>query len=224
MATKEKDWRRQRTQKPITMSKTKLMYTSPGSLCMRADCCEYCYGASSESVQNITCLARLHGIIACPDHVAAAKRDNNAFLHEHHMVDICDFLKRFPELSDRKDIKIPRSDGSVTEGGYIATKTFDDEPFLRFTESWHIRVRWVEPDEPKMKDIKVEDLALSGIDTAPILKALSDGFYSADVDARNAVIESCSSEERRKAEDAIEPVGAFRVIIPGEGIRYASVI
>ena len=210
---------------PKTMIKTKLMYTSPGSLCMRAQCCEYCVGASS--VEYISCLSRLHGIMACPNHVPAAKRDNRAYLHERHLVAMDDFLERFPELSDRKDIKIPRSDGSVTEGGYISAENHDEEPFLRFTEktqTWHIRVHWTESDAPMMKDIKVADLALSGIDTAPIFKALSDGFYTADVDARKAVMESCNAEERRKAEDAIEPVGAFRVVIPDVGIRYAAVI
>lgn len=201
------------------------MYTSPGSLCMRAQCCEYCN--NDTSVRYMRCLARLHGIMACSDHVPDAKRDNRAYLHEHHMVAMKDFLERFPELSGRKDFKIPRSDGSVTEGGYICAENHDEEPFVRFTEksqSWHIRVRWDEPDEPKMKDVKVADLALSGIDVAPILKALGDGFYTGDFDARNAVIESCNPDERRKAENSIAPIGAFRVLIPGEGIRYAAVI
>ena len=206
------------------MFKNTLKYTSPGSLSMRTQCCEYC---DNDKVRYITCLARLHGIIACPEHVPSAKRDNRAFLHGRHMVAMKDFLARFPELSDRNDIKIPRSDGSMTEGGYISAENYDEEPFVRFTENsqtWKIRVRWTEPDEPKMKEIKVSDLALSGIDTAPIIKALSDGFYTADVDARNAIIESCSAEERRKAEEAIEPEGAVRVFIPNEGIRYAALI
>ena len=200
------------------------MYTSPGSLSMRTQCCEYC---DNDKVRYITCLARLHGIIACSDHVAVAKRDNRAFLHGYHMVAMKDFLERFPELRDRNDIKIPRSDGSTTGGGYISTENYDEEPFVRFTENsqtWKIRVRWTEPDEPKMKDINVSELALSGIDVAPIMKALSDGFYTADVDVRNAIIESCSAEERNKAEESIEPVGAFRVLIPGEGVRYAGFV
>ena len=162
-------------------------YLCPISLCMRPHppVCDYC--GSADGVEEEHAHHGNHGIQACYNHAANAKRDVRAFLNREKTIPIHDFLECFPELKNRRDIKIPRSDGSITEGGSIMLPDSKyPNLFVRYSSKkgrWCIRVAWSDIYEPeKIRDITIDDLALSGVDTAPMLAALNEGIFKAESD------------------------------------------
>jgi len=162
-------------------------YAIPMSLTIRSPECDYC---GAESIGNYPAIHRLHGIKMCAAHQSLAARDVSAYLHTKQVVKVEDFLERFPLLTDLTSIKVPRSDGSVTLGASLMRSNFEESAFVRYSPNghWNIRVVWPTPAGEMNKDIKVKDLALSGVDVAPIMAVLEAGFYKEAYDAQEAAI------------------------------------
>jgi hypothetical protein len=159
-------------------------YAFPKTLGRHNAKCDYCAAVSTKAYKAD---ARLHGIYTCGSHVAWATRDICAYLQDLNVVPVEAFLGRFPLLSDSFSIKVPRSDGSITEGAKFSLSSLDEFRFVRKNHcgDWVVTVAWSVSGEPFLKDIKVTDLALSGIDAEPIIAVLQTGFYKEQHDARN---------------------------------------
>jgi len=199
----------------------------PMSLCMRTATCDYCLAASNGSLEA---LAYMHGIKACAAHMGWAARDIAAYFHKHELVNMDDFLARFPLIGD-VSIKVPRSDGSITEGAKVLPFERTAFRFVRRTATghWVIRVGWATADEPMNKEIKVADLALSGIEVEPIMAVLESGFYKEQYDA-HVVAKTASGgaglskegQEELEAQQRNLGGNVCRVFVPGEGVKYVN--
>jgi len=173
-------------------------------------------------------LAYLHGIKCCEAHDDMAARDINAYYHARQLVKLEPFLHHFPQLQDLKDIKVPRSDGSVSEGGSFVKSSFEDYRFVRRTSAgdWMIRVTWAVPDDTMTKDMKVQDLALSGIDVEPIMALLNAGFYKEDYDKQQVAKTTGTLSEEHQAAAVMAPLTekglVHREFVPGMGPMYVA--
>jgi hypothetical protein len=193
-------------------------YAFPITLNKGSETCDYC---AEDDEFTYQALSRLHGIKACRLHATAASRDVYAYLYSINVIKVEEFITRFPSLGEITSIKVPRSDGSIDTGGNIVLSSYDEFMFVRLTDNgdWVIRVSWISLNGPKVKDIKVADLALSGIDVTPILEALDAGFYKKQYDLREIAKRRGKGNNETTANQ--EDKGAF---IPVENAKYMNTV
>lgn len=98
---------------------------------MRTAKCDYC---SAESIGARQALTYMHGIKHCAEHLDWTIRDIAAYLHARDLISVEDFLERFPLLSD-VSIKVPRRDGSVTDGAKVLLSDREVFRFVRLASS-----------------------------------------------------------------------------------------
>ncbi len=158
-------------------------YAVPGRLCMRLQQCDYC---AKKCEHHVWALDRLHGLLACEEHWATAKRDANAWLRQNKHVRMRDFLAVYPEMKTMT-FNVPRSNGTLTAGGNLS-----EEPWLFFVmigEEWRFPVIFTDLSGGIMnKHMRVADLDKSGVAPQTVklwLNALSE-FYKDDFIAQMA--------------------------------------
>jgi hypothetical protein len=162
---------------------------------MRLQQCDYC---SKKCDHHVWALDRLHGILACEEHWATAKRDANAWLRENKHVRMKDFLAVYPEMKTMT-FNVPRSNGSITAGGNLSEEPW--QFFAMVDEEWRFRVLFTEPSGEIMnKYMRMTDLDKSGVPPETIklwVTALSD-FYNDDFIAQMAARDK--GTEKKKEE------------------------
>jgi len=181
---------------------------------MRLQKCDYC---AKKCEHHVWALDRLHGMLACEEHWAIAKRDANAWLRQNKQVRESDFLAVYPEMKTMT-FNVPRSNGTLTAGGNLS-----EEPWQFFSmigEDWHFRVLFTDPSGGIMnKHMRVADLDKSGVAPETIalwLSALSDFYkedYTAHVEARNNGVEKTKEQHSNIHEGIINGVEC-RVFVP----------
>jgi len=181
---------------------------------MRLQQCDYC---AKKSEHHVWALDRLHGLLACEEHWATAKRDANAWLRQNRQVRMGDFLDVHPEMKTMT-FNVPRSNGSLTPGGNLS-----EEPWQFFSmveEEWRFRVLFTDPSTGIMhKHMRMADLDKSGVAPETInlwLNALSD-FYRDDFIAQMAAREKGTEktkEEHPKIHHTIVNGVEGRVFLP----------
>jgi hypothetical protein len=137
----------------------------PCTLVMRETKCDYC--KKRLGIHYEFCFGIQSGIMVCADHVQWAKRDNAAFLHVRDFVRISTFIERFPDIKDKK-INIPRSDGTITEGGSIKHHRREKDDgiqdefvfLLKHNGEWKIPMQWFDRENTMEKMVSI-DLGLS---------------------------------------------------------------
>ena len=170
--------------------KTNVAY--PSRLVMCDDRCDYC---DAFCVHVQTGLHHLHGIKSCDEHIGSAQRDLAAHLHDAELVDMEDFIRRFPHLATLGNIQVPRTDGSCTGGARVVTKEsplHTSHLVKRDHTIWYIPVKWENMEGKRLtKLLDVRLLDRSGVDVEPLLEALSTGFYTDQHAARQVAFEMC---------------------------------
>lgn len=156
------------------------MYSFAKSLTMRAQVCEYC---PKRCHRSITSVSRLHGIMACEEHIPLATRDVNAWLCEMKYVRQKDFLAVYPELAEMK-FNVPRTDGSTTPGGNISQEGWQMLICDPESGDWRLPLLFVcdKDGEIKSKSLKISELGLPAEQLAAWTKTL-DTFYEEDLAA-----------------------------------------
>ena len=163
----------------------------PRSLVMTRVGCFYC----DSKYARYEVLTWMFGLKACPDHIQAAIRDLNAYLHEQKMVRIQDAL-RHPDIGKflislmqlPSGFPVVRTSGEIQPGWTLNEGELHKDEFLRFHDGeWKLPVIWLSPDGDSTKSIvkytPIINFKLPGIydqikNNVPpdFLKAIDDTF------------------------------------------------
>lgn len=157
-------------------------FVYPRSIVMTTILCDYC---NKEYMTLVRTVNELSGIKACTNHKTLAERHVKAWFHSNNAVPLEDVLKLY-DLPDGK-IRVPRSNGTITQGGSFVKSTYDYGRFVRKDENgeWIVDVAFNDP-APMNKSIQVKKLVLSEISTDLVnrlLEHLDKGFFKADYEA-----------------------------------------
>ena len=129
----------------------------PRSLVMTPVGCFYC----DSKYARYEVLTWMFGLKACPDHIQAAIRDLNAYLHEEKMVRIQDAL-RHPDIGKflislmelPAGFPVVRTNGEIQPGWKLNEGELHKDEFLRFNDGeWKLPVIWLSPDNDSTKSI-----------------------------------------------------------------------
>ena len=152
----------------------------------RTPICAYCSGEVAQHFGFREYPGEI-GIFSCKEHFSLAKRDWHAELHNSKRLPVAVLLETFPEIKT-ENISIPRSDGSITAGGYIVSSDIDGDKSIQKTNTgkWTIPVYFTNEGELYCRDIFLDDLVHSGmleVDVRRIISALDAGIFKTDYDA-----------------------------------------
>ena len=155
----------------------------------REPVCAYCSGKVAKHFGYREYPGEI-GIFSCEEHSPWAKRDWNAELHNSRRLPVAILIETYPEIKTR-DISIPRSDGSITPGGYIISSDVDGDKIVQRSNvgKWTIPVYFANDGELFCRDVFLDDFILSGIPEANVRKiidALEAGLFKTDYDAHMA--------------------------------------
>ena len=174
-----------------------ITYALPKTLVLRMQVCEYC---GKSLVRHVTTYDRLHGIMACAEHVALAERDVRAWMCQEKIVRQRDFLEIHPKLG-KLVINVPRTDGSMSPGGNISQEPWEYIP--NYDGEWHVRVLFTDPVKNAIlnKTIQIRSLADSGISNEELNLWINtlDSIYAPDLAARQIAMENGSRQGDREA-------------------------
>ena len=117
--------------------------------------CDYC---DSEYDRIASALNDLFGIKACDEHFPKAEHDVKVWFHRNKQVPVERVLERF-NLT-KNGIAVLRTDGSITEGGWITESTRDMMRLVIHNEKegWMINVSFNTPAGVASKYIKLQCL------------------------------------------------------------------
>ena len=187
------------------------------SLVLRDTLCDYC---SEQSKYSIATSYHLHGLKCCEEHKPLAQRDVKAWLRMEKVVRQKDFLAVHPRLTDMK-LSIPRTDGSVTEGGNISQESFQ---FLQENEGeWRLQVLFTCPKDGQIKNkwIDLAELEKSGISAEELAawRVTLNAFYTEELDGHVAAMAAGTSKAERETagvRTAVVDGVKCRVFVPSE--------
>jgi hypothetical protein len=156
------------------------------SLVMRDTLCDYC---SKQFTESLCTSYHLHGIRCCEQHIPLGHRDIKAWLRMEKIVRMNDFLEVHPTLDEMK-LNVPRTDGTITEGGNISKESFQ---FLQeIGGEWRLKVLFTCPKDGQIKNkwIPLVDLEKSGIlaEELATWRTTLDGFYKEELEAHVAAM------------------------------------
>ena len=123
----------------------------------RCDYCEKEYDRLAMSLNSLT------GIKCCYVHLAWGERDVKAWYHTMGLIPVEEVLARYN--LPKKDLVVPRSDGSTSLGGYIIESTNYDMKFVRKdlgSDSWFLDVGFIGTlGNALQKSLELKSLVLS---------------------------------------------------------------
>lgn len=167
----------------------------PSSLVMRTTECFYCENEYENDEQT----DGRFGIRYCSTHKEAAKRDSNAYLHQHKRVKLRDALDH-PVLGPflahcTTNTYIRRSNGEVQGQWILQEEQWGDQKLIQWQDgSWYIPM--VHPGIKVTKSVALdifEDARVASLNPpslgvqVPVIQALLDeGVYKADYEAHLA--------------------------------------
>jgi len=144
----------------------------PRSLVMTPVGCFYC----NSNYARYEMLTWMFGLKACPDHIHAAIRDLNAYLHEQKMVRIQDAV-RHPDVGKflislmqlPAGFPVLRTSGEIQPGWKLNEGELHKDEFVRFYDGeWKLPVIWLSPDD---------DINKSIVKYTPIINFKLPGIY-----------------------------------------------
>jgi len=190
---------------------------------MRTNQCFYCGNENENDERTIGNI----GIRYCTEHKASAKRDSNAYLHEHGMVKTRDALQH-PVLGPflslmASPVYIRRSNGDVEGQWSLQNEPWHDEKLILSKNStWYIPMIHTKTETTKGVSLEIfEDERVASLNNPairaqlPSIRALlEEGLYKTDYEAYQLVSPSRLVPETKGVEYCYSNGQLGRIFIP----------